>query len=98
MCYKCVEQAVLVELPPLQLAAICPNLVGIHAVQEPGKWVLETQDGCERQTTERLEKLTIMAKNMLGQMGLSIVPWEFRIVTSSRWQAENQLNSALENS
>ena len=98
MCYKCVEQAVLVELPPLQLAAICPAVINIHPIQEPGKWVFETEDDCERQTTESLEKLTEMAKNMLSQMDLSIVPWEFRVISSSRWATEKLLQSALENS
>jgi hypothetical protein len=98
MCYKCIEQALLVELPPLQLAAICPSLLNIHPVQEPGKWVLETQDGCDEITKENLEKLAEMTKTMLNEMGLSIVPWEFRVVTSSRWATEKLLNSALNNS
>jgi len=96
MCYKCIEQAVLIELPPLQIAAICPDLVGIHAVQEPGKWVLETQDGCDEITKENLEKLTEMTKTMLNEMGLSIIPWEFRIVSTSRLENEKQLKAALE--
>lgn len=98
MCYKCIEKLILVELPPLQMAAICPSLLNIHPVQKPGKWVFETEDDCESSTTESLEKLTDMAKSMLTEMNLSIVPWEFRVITSSRWKAEKQLNSALENS
>lgn len=80
------------------MAAICPDLVAIHPVQEPGKWVFETQDDCEAQTFSSLEKLTNMAQDMLSQMDLSIVPWEFRVISSSRWAAEKQLNAALENS
>lgn len=96
MCHKCIEQAILVELPPLQLAAICPDLVNIHPVKEPGKWVFETVDDCEAQTTENLEKLTEMTKTMLNEMGLSIIPWEFRIVSTSRLENEKQLKAALE--
>lgn len=98
MCYKCVEKTILVGLPPLQLAAVCPSLVDIRHVKEPGKWVFEVLDECDEETKENLEKLTEMAKTLLNTAGLSIIPWDFRVITSSRWLAEKQLNSALKNS
>jgi len=96
MCYKCIEEALLTELPPLQLVALCPSLLNIHPVQEPGKWVLEVSDDCDETTRENLEKLVDMAKTMLNAMGLSIIPWEFRVVSTSRLENEKQLKAALE--
>lgn len=98
MCYKCVEKSILIDLPPLQLAAICPDLVDIRHIKEPGKWLFEVSDECDEQTTKDLQKLTELAKTMLTAMGLSIIPWEFRIVTTSRWESEKQLEAALSNS
>lgn len=95
MCFKCVEKAILVELPPLQLAAICPDVVDIRHVHEPGKWIFEISDECDENTTLSLQKLTDMAKTMLNEMGLNIIPWEFRIVSTSRWEVEKQLNKAF---